>query len=102
MNLARVGGRGGFAERIVPLHDVDGARPEGFGNEDASPPGQRGGRPGQELLGATAHPDPDLARSGFAAGGDDEYANRANHGFVASHASAAPQVRTLNRQPSDG
>jgi hypothetical protein len=85
MYLVGTWGRWGFAEGIVPLHDVDRAGAPGIGNENGRALGQRGSRPGQELLGAAANPHSDFAGACLPAGGNDEYADPADRGFVARH-----------------
>jgi hypothetical protein len=85
MNLVMTWNWGGFAERIFPLHDVDGTRSAGFGDENGGSPEQRASRPGKKLLGPATDPDQYLAGAGFAAGAGHEHANPTDHGFVASH-----------------
>ena len=98
MDLVGTGGRGGFAERIIPLHDVDCAGAPGIDNENGRAFGQRSRRPGQELLRPAANPDPDLAGAGRPAGGNDEHADGTDHGFVASH--NLPPLKCERRKPA--
>ena len=69
---------GGLAERIVPCDDVDRPRAPGLDHQDGGASRQGGFRPRDELLGAAADPDANLAGAMAASGRDGEDTDRAD------------------------
>jgi len=67
-----------LAKRIVPFDDVDRPRTPGVSDQDSGTSGQGGLRPGEEVLGAAADFDEDLAGAMRAPGRDGEDTDRAD------------------------